>query len=63
MLRNPWGHDPLLNDTKIKEPSIMGHTRRTEEQPEQQLWEQLDKVRAGMLGIEGSHSHMQPMAH
>ena len=41
----------------------MGHTRRTEEQPEQQLWEQLDKVRAGMLGIEGSHSHMQPMAH
>jgi hypothetical protein len=53
----------LLNDTKIKEPSIMGHTRRTEEQPEQQLWEQLDKVRAGMLGIEGSHSHMQPMAH
>lgn len=41
----------------------MGHTRKTEEQPEQQLWEQLDKVRAGMMGIEGSHSHMQPMAH
>ena len=41
----------------------MGHTRKTEEQPEKQLWEQLDQVRAGMLGIEGSHSHMQPMAH
>ena len=41
----------------------MGHTRKTEEQPEKQLWEQLDHVRAGMLGIEGSHSHMQPMAH
>lgn len=41
----------------------MGHTRRTEQEPEKQLWEQLDKVRAGMLGIEGSHSHMQPMAH
>jgi general stress protein 26 len=41
----------------------MGHTRKAEEQPEKQLWEQLDKVRAGMLGIEGSHSHMQPMAH
>jgi general stress protein 26 len=41
----------------------MGHTRKTEEAPEKQLWEQLDKVRAGMLGIEGSHSHMQPMAH
>ncbi len=41
----------------------MGHTRKTEEHPEKQLWEQLDKVRAGMLGIEGSHSHMQPMAH
>lgn len=41
----------------------MGHTRKTEEHPEKQLWEQLDKVHAGMLGIEGSHSHMQPMAH
>ena len=41
----------------------MGHTRKTEEQPEKQPWEQLDKVRAGMLGIQGSHSHMQPMAH
>jgi general stress protein 26 len=53
----------LLDDTQIKEPSIMGHTRKTAEQPEQQLWEQLDKVRAGMLGVEGSHSHMQPMTH
>jgi len=41
----------------------MGHTRRTENEPERQLWDQLDKVRAGMLGLEGSHSHMQPMAH
>jgi general stress protein 26 len=41
----------------------MGHTRRTDEEPEKQLWEQLDHVRAGMLGIEGSHAHMQPMAH
>lgn len=41
----------------------MGETRKTEEQPENQLWEQLGKVRAGMLGIEGSRSHMQPMAH
>ncbi len=41
----------------------MSHTRKTETEPEKQLWEQLDKVRAGMLGIEGSHSHMQPMAH
>lgn len=41
----------------------MGHTRRTETEPEKQLWEQLDKVNAGMLGIEGAHAHMQPMAH
>lgn len=41
----------------------MGHTRRTETEPEKQLWEQLEKTRAGMLGIEGSHAHMQPMAH
>lgn len=41
----------------------MGHTDKTEKHPEDQLFEQLDHVRAGMLGIEGSHSHMQPMAH
>lgn len=41
----------------------MGHTSKTENHPEKQLWEQLDKVHAGMLGIEGSHSHMQPMGH
>jgi general stress protein 26 len=41
----------------------MGHTDETEKQPEKQLWEQLGKVHAGMLGIEGSHSHMQPMGH
>lgn len=41
----------------------MGHTDRTEKHPEEQLFEQLDHVRAGMLGIEGSHHHMQPMAH
>ncbi len=41
----------------------MGHTGKTERRPEKQLWEQLDKIQAGMIGIEGSHSHMQPMAH
>jgi general stress protein 26 len=41
----------------------MGHTDKTEKHPEKQLFEQLDHVHAGMLGIEGSHSHMQPMAH
>lgn len=41
----------------------MSHTDKTEKHPEEQLFEQLNLVRAGMLGIEGSHSHMQPMAH
>lgn len=41
----------------------MGHTDKAEKQPENQLWEQLGKVHAGMLGIEGSHAHMQPMGH
>lgn len=40
----------------------MSHTEKTEKHPEKQLFEQLDHVRAGMLGLEGSHSHMQPMA-
>lgn len=41
----------------------MGNTSKAKEQPEQQLFEQLERVRAGMMGIEGSHSHMQPMSH
>lgn len=32
------------------------------ENPKQQLFDQIHKVHAGMLGIEDSHSHMQPMA-
>lgn len=31
--------------------------------PEALLWKELDQVHAGMLGIEGSHQHLQPMAH
>lgn len=31
--------------------------------PEDQLWQQLADIHAGMLGIEGSSQHMQPMAH
>ena len=31
--------------------------------PEALLWRELDAVHAGMLGIEGSGQHMQPMAH
>jgi general stress protein 26 len=41
----------------------MGHTQKTEEHPEEQLWHELKHVRAGMLGIEGSHRHLQPMGH
>ena len=41
----------------------MGHTKRTENHPEEQLWHELKHVRAGMLGLEGSHRHLQPMAH
>ncbi len=31
--------------------------------PEELLWKNLEAVHAGMLGIESSHQHMQPMAH
>lgn len=31
--------------------------------PEAQLWEELGGVNAGMLGVEGSAQHNQPMAH
>ncbi len=30
--------------------------------PEDQLWDELDDVHAGMLGVEGSGQHMQPMS-
>lgn len=31
--------------------------------PEALLWRELEKAHAGMLGVEGSGQHMQPMAH
>ncbi|MCQ1835751.1 pyridoxamine 5'-phosphate oxidase family protein [Neorhizobium galegae] len=30
--------------------------------PERQLWDEINNIHAGMLGIEGSHMHFQPMA-
>jgi general stress protein 26 len=40
----------------------MSKTTRTEKHPEEQLWHELKHAKAGMLGLEDSHSHMQPMA-
>ncbi|MCO6185074.1 pyridoxamine 5'-phosphate oxidase family protein [Rhizobium sp. L1K21] len=35
---------------------------KTRERPEEQLWDELEKVHAGMLGVQGSPHPMQPMA-
>ena len=35
---------------------------KTKENPQGQLWKKLDEVNAGMLGVDGSGLHMQPMA-
>lgn len=32
------------------------------ETPVKQLWDEIDDIHAGMLGLEGEHMHMQPMA-
>jgi hypothetical protein len=32
------------------------------ENPARQLWDEVNSVHAGMLGLEGLHNHMQPMA-
>lgn len=40
----------------------MADLEDTLEEPAEQLWEQLDDIHAGMLGVEGSGQHMQPMA-
>lgn len=41
----------------------MADLEETEQDPERQLWERLDEVPAGMLGVAGSQDHMQPMSH
>jgi general stress protein 26 len=41
----------------------MSDLDRAHDDPEGLLWEQLAKVHAGMLGVEGSGQHLQPMAH
>lgn len=40
----------------------MTDLKKTRENPEAQLWEKLGQVKAGMLGLQGSSQHMQPMS-
>ena len=40
----------------------MSSLRQARENPKEQLFDEIDKVHAGMLGVEGAHMHMQPMA-
>lgn len=39
----------------------MADIQKTREQPIEQFWEMTDEIAAGMLGVEGSGQHMQPM--
>lgn len=41
----------------------MSDLERARTDPEGSLWAELESVNAGMLGIDGSGQHMQPMAH
>ncbi len=41
----------------------MANLDKTRSDPAGQLLDELDDVRAGMLGIEGTSQHMQPMTH
>ena len=40
----------------------MSSLRQARENPKEQLFDEIDKIHAGMLGVEGTHMHMQPMA-
>lgn len=40
----------------------MADLEMAREHPEKQLWDELEDVQAGMLGVVGSGQHMQPMA-
>ncbi len=41
----------------------MADTKRTQDDATGQLFDELDRVRAGMLGVRGADDHMQPMSH
>jgi general stress protein 26 len=41
----------------------MTDLQRARREPEGLLWAELEALHAGMLGIEGSGQHLQPMAH
>eukprot|EP01035_Chromulina_nebulosa_P005117 gene5117-6932_t len=49
-------------DPKPQRRTMMASFSDAREIPIQQLWEEIDDIHAGMLGIEGSPAHMQPMA-
>ncbi|HKK28902.1 MAG TPA: pyridoxamine 5'-phosphate oxidase family protein [Alphaproteobacteria bacterium] len=40
----------------------MADLEKAQKDPETQLWEVMDDVHAGMLGVEGTGQHLQPMA-
>lgn len=40
----------------------MASLSEAREEPGNQLWDEIENVHAGMLGLEGMHHHMQPMA-
>ncbi|RWX79008.1 general stress protein [Neorhizobium lilium] len=40
----------------------MASLTEAREAPEQQLWDEIGKIHAGMLGIKGDNMHFQPMA-
>ena len=40
----------------------MASLTEAREAPARQLWDEINGIHAGMLGLEGSHMHMQPMA-
>lgn len=41
----------------------MADLKEFRKDPQHVMWENLDDIRAGMLGVEGSGGHMQPMSH
>ena len=40
----------------------MADLEKARSEPKEQLWDQLDDVHAGVLGVEGFGQHMRPMA-
>jgi general stress protein 26 len=60
--RNKAKASPFSAGENNKGENPMASLTEAREAPERQLWDEIGKIHAGMLGIQGSQMHFQPMS-